>query len=352
LAIEVSIGRTGRATPYAVLEPVLVAGSRVAMATLHNEDQVRLKDVRPGDLVIVRKAGDVIPEIVAAVPSHEARQDPWSFPTVCPTCGAPLVRVEAESDTYCVNAACPAQQLQKIVHFASRTALDIEGLGEQRVAQLLESGLVHDVADLFSLRVEDVEALEGFASLSARNLVEAIEAVKTVPLHRFLIGFGIRHVGPVAARELARAFGTYDALAAADEAALAAVEGIGPVIAESAAAFLRDPEQVQRAQTLRTHGVVLEEVVATSTEAPTLLGRAVVVTGSVPGYSRDEAAAAIAARGGTSPGSVSAKTYCVVVGEAPGANKVTKARDVGVPLISAESFEELLATGAWSATLE
>jgi len=352
LAIEVSIGRTGRATPYAVLEPVLVAGSRVAMATLHNEDQVRLKDVRPGDLVIVRKAGDVIPEIVAAVPSPEARQDPWSFPTVCPTCGAPLVRVEAESDTYCVNVACPAQQLQKIVHFASRTALDIEGLGEQRVAQLLESGLVHDVADLFSLRVEDVEALEGFASLSARNLVEAIEAVKTVPLHRFLIGFGIRHVGPVAARELARAFGTYDALAAADEAALAAVEGIGPVIAESAAAFLRDPEQVQRAQTLRTHGVVLEEVVATSTEAPTLLGRAVVVTGSVPGYSRDEAAAAIAARGGTSPGSVSAKTYCVVVGEAPGANKVTKARDVGVPLISAESFEELLATGAWSATLE
>jgi DNA ligase (NAD+) len=353
LAIEVSIGRTGRATPYAVLEPVLVAGSRVAMATLHNEDQVREKDVRPGDLVVVRKAGDVIPEVVGAVVAPgEERADPWSFPATCPECGAALVRRDEESDTYCVNLSCPAQQMQKIVHFASRPALDIEGLGEQRVAQLLEVGLISDVADLFSLESAALSQLEGFGELSATALVTNIARARRAPLSRILVGLGIRHVGPVAARELAQHFVTYDALAAAPLEDLEALEGIGPVIAQSVYEYARDDDARTRMAAMARAGVELREPQVASALEATLAGRAVVVTGAVAGYSRDEAAAAIQERGGTSPGTVSSKTYCVVVGEAPGAAKVTKAREVGVPMISATAFEELLETGTWSATLE
>jgi DNA ligase (NAD+) len=353
LRIEVSIGRTGRATPYAVLEPVVVAGSRVAMATLHNEDQVREKDVRPGDLVIVRKAGDVIPEVVGAVVVEgEARAALWNFPLVCPECGGDLRRRDAESDTYCVNPACPAQQMQKIVHFASRGALDIEGLGEQRVTQLLAEGLIGDVADLFSLDPEKLAQLEGFADLSANALVASVNGAKTAPLSRILVGLGIRHVGPVAARELAQQFRTYDALAAAPLENLEALEGIGPVIAQSVYEYARDEESRQRMALMAAAGVQLAEPDVAGALETTLSGRAVVVTGAVEGYSRDEAVAAILARGGTSPGSVSAKTYCVVVGDAPGASKVTKARDAGVPLISQAAFGELLVTGTWSATLE
>lgn len=353
LAIEVSIGRTGRATPYAVLESVLVAGSRVAMATLHNEDQVREKDVRPGDLVIVRKAGDVIPEVVGAVSVEGEQRGPaWRFPSTCPECGGELRRRDEESDTYCVNLACPAQQMQKIVHFASRGALDIEGLGEQRVAQLLAHGLIGDVADLFKLDPAVLASLEGFGELSAQSLVAAIEGARIAPLSRILVGLGIRHVGPVAARELAQHFVTYDSLAQAHLEDLEALEGIGPIIAQSVFEYTRDDESRQRMAHMASTGVALREPVASSALAATLQGRAVVVTGGVEGYSRDEATAAIVAHGGSSPGSVSAKTYCVVVGEAPGAAKLNKARDVGVPLISGESFEELLRTGSWSATLE
>jgi len=353
LAIEVSIGRTGRATPYAVLEPVVVAGSKVSMATLHNEDQVREKDVRPGDLVIVRKAGDVIPEVVGAVPREGVeRSAPWEFPATCPECQGALARIGDESDTYCINAACPAQQMQKIVHFASRGALDIEGLGEQRVAQLLEHGVIADVADLFAVTAEQLLALEGYAEISANALVSAIAAVREAPLSRVLVGLGIRHVGPVAARELANAFGSYEALATAPMEGIESIEGIGPVIAQSVYEYVRDEETITRIAAMQARGVALVEPRTVSTEDQTLTGKAVVVTGAVEGYSRDDVAAAIVARGGTCPGSVSGKTYVVVVGEAPGMNKVTKAREVGVPLISAAQFEELLATGAWSATLE
>ncbi|NNN09877.1 MAG: NAD-dependent DNA ligase LigA [Acidimicrobiaceae bacterium] len=352
LAIEVSIGRTGRATPYAVLEPVLVAGSRVAMATLHNEDQVREKDVRPGDLVIVRKAGDVIPEVVGAVGvADEVRGPAWHFPHSCPECGGGLRRRDEESDTYCVNPACPAQQMQKIVHFASRGALDIEGLGEQRVAQLLAQGLIGDVADLFGLHHEVLASLEGFGELSAQSLIAAINAAKEAPLSRILVGLGIRHVGPVAARELARHFATYEALAQARLEDLEAVEGIGPIIAQSVYEYARDDESRERMIRMTRAGVVLREPLVTSLTT-TLQGRAVVVTGSIEGFTREEAAEAIVERGGTSPGSVSAKTYCVVVGEAPGTSKLSRAREVGVPLISGEYFVELLETGSWSATLE
>lgn len=352
LAIDVSIGRTGRATPYAVLEPVVIAGSTVSMATLHNEDQVALKDVRPGDLVIVRKAGDVIPEVVASVPEKGRRRKPaWTFPTNCPECGGPLVRRGERSDTYCVNPTCPAQLLAQIEHFASRGALDIEGLGEQRVAQLLGEHLVGDVADLFSLRVEDLSSLEGLGELSATSLVGAIAAARGAPLSRVLAGLGIRHVGPVAARSLASAFRSYVRIAAASLEELEAVDGLGPVIAASVYQYCREPETVVRMARLAEAGLTLEEPQSASTVELTLLGRAVVVTGSVEGYSRDEAEAAIVERGGSSPGSVSKKTYCVVVGEAPGASKITKARDLGVPMISGGEFAQFLASGTWLATL-
>jgi DNA ligase (NAD+) len=347
LAIEVSIGRTGRATPFAVLDPVVVAGSTVSMATLHNQDQVALKDVRPGDLVIVRKAGDVIPEVVSAVPEPgKRRAKKWTFPLNCPECGQPLVRRGAESDTYCVNPTCPAQQLEQIVHFASRGALDIEGLGEQRVAQLLLAGLVADVADLFTLRVADVEALEGFAELSATALVREIDRAKTAPLSRVLVGLGIRHVGPVAARVLARRFRTYEALATAPLEELEAVEGIGPIIAQSIYLYCREEENRERIARFVAAGFTLEEAgEGPATLEATLAGKAVVVTGTVPGFTREEAEAAIIARGGTSPGSVSKKTYCVVVGESPGAAKVTKAEELGIPMVDSARFSALLDSG-------
>lgn len=352
LKIEVSIGRTGRATPFAVLEPVVVAGSTVALATLHNQDQVALKDVRPGDLVIVRKAGDVIPEVVGAVREPGRRRaKAWHFPSTCPECGAALERRGDESDTYCVNPACPAQRLAQIVHFASRSALDIEGLGEQRVAQLLALGLIDDFADLFFLRVDDLIELEGFGALSANALVTAIAAAKEAPLSRVLVGLGIRHVGPVAARELTKRFVTYDALEAAPLEALEAIEGIGPVIAGSLYAYLREDETAARLVRLRAAGLTLREPVTNAPVSQTLAGRAVVVTGAVEGFSRDEAEAAVHARGGTSPGSVSKKTYCVVVGEAPGAAKVTRAQELGIPRIPASEFVTLLESGSWTATL-
>ncbi len=351
VAIEVSIGRTGRATPYAVLEPVVIAGSTVALATLHNQDQVAAKDVRPGDLVIVRKAGDVIPEIVAAVAEpNRHRAPPWEFPATCPVCGHPLTRGADESDTYCLNPRCPARVREQLIHFASRGALDIEGLGEQRVGQLLDVGLVHDVADLFSLRVEDLAPLEGFGDLSATGLVRQIAASTSAPLSRLLVALGIRHVGPVAARELARHFGTYEALARASLEELETVEGVGPVIALSVFTYVRLDDTVQRMARLADVGFSMREPEGTA-RAATLAGRAVVVTGALTGFTRDEAEAAVVARGGTSPGSVSTRTYCVVVGESPGASKVTRARELGVPLVDGTHFEELLRTGTWTTTL-
>lgn len=349
LSIEVSIGRTGRATPYAVLEPVVVAGSTVSMATLHNQDQVRAKDVRPGDLVIVRKAGDVIPEVVAHVPSPAvARAPEWEFPQVCPECQGVLERTGEESDTYCVNPACPAQTREQIVHFASRSAMDIEGLGEQRVVQLLTSGLIRDVADLYVLRVESLQELEGLGPLSATALVEAIALSRSQPLSRVLIGLGIRHVGPVAARSIAETFSTMPELAHASSDALAAVDGVGAVIAASVVTYMEDPENRTLLERLAISGLALREPEVTNTVAQTLIGKAVVVTGSLEGYSRDGAEVAIISRGGTSPGSVSKKTFCVVVGEAPGASKVTKAAELGIPVVTAEGFASLLETGEFS----
>jgi DNA ligase (NAD+) len=345
LAIEVSVGRTGRVTPYAVLEPVVVAGSTVQMATLHNEDQVRLKDVRPGDQVIVRKAGDVIPEIVSAITSDAGtRAEPWTFPLECPNCSSRLVRREGESDTYCVNRSCPAQLVQQIVHFASRGAMDIEGLGEQRVAQFIEAGVIGDVADLYRLTRESIAELDGMGELSATAIVSAIDASRQQPLSRLLVGLGIRHVGPVAARVIARHFGHLTAVSHAAVDAVAALDGVGAVIAESLVTYMGSDEGRERISRLLDAQVATVE--ATGEVLPaTLAGRAVVITGTVPGLTRDEGEAAVVARGGSSPGSVSKKTFCVVVGDAAGQSKLTKAAELGIPLVPAQLFSQLLETG-------
>ena len=358
--IQVSIGRTGRATPFAVLEPVFVGGSTVGLATLHNEDQVRLKDVRPGDLVIVRKAGDVIPEVVGPalhVPgAPKRRKGRWRFPTTCPSCGAPLVRLEGESDTYCTNIDCPAQRVQRIVHFASRSAMDIEGLGDQRVVQLVGAGLLGDPADLYVLTADRFEGLEGYGAVSVGNLLAAIEASKSRPLSRLLVALGIRHLGPTGARALARALGSLQALRAAPAPALAVVEGVGPVIADAVAEFLANPANRGVLDRLTAAGLTMTEPGApgprdegtgpAGAAGPrTLTGKSVVVTGTLEGYTREAAEEAIVARGGRSPGTVSARTLAVVVGDSPGAAKLTKAEALGVPVVDGGRFDELLGTG-------
>jgi DNA ligase (NAD+) len=350
--IQVSVGRTGRATPFAVLEPVFVGGSTVGVATLHNQDQVALKDVRPGDTVVVRKAGDVIPEVVGPVLSlRPPDSTPWTFPTVCPRCGNPLVRPEGEADTRCVAPDCPAQRDQKIAYYASRGGMDIEGLGEQMVEKLTGADLVHDSADLYSLTVDQLTALERVGPTSAANLVAAIDGSRTRPLPRFLTALGVRHLGPAASLALAKQFGTLDEIMSKSAEELAAVEGVGGVIADTI--FTWFGLDVNRAyiERFRAAGVNFGELdppvgVAAAEGLPqTLAGKAVVVTGTLAGYSRDGASDAIVARGGKSPGSVSAKTYAVVVGDAPGASKVTKAESLGVPMLDEPQFEHLLATG-------
>ncbi len=345
LDIRVSVGRTGRATPYAVLEPVFVGGVSVSQATLHNEDQVRAKDVRPGDTVIVRRAGDVIPEVVGAVlADRPADRPPWAFPTECPICGVALVRPDGEADTRCLNDQCPARAAGAIEHFASRGALDIEGLGEQRVRQLIELGLVRDVADVYAIDWDVLRPLDGWGDVSITNLQAAIEASKAQPLARLLVGLNIRHLGPAGAEALAEARGHLDRILTADVEELAAVEGVGAVIASAVAAWFADPARRDVVERLRQAGVNLTgpEVV----DVPqTLTGCTVVVTGTLDGYNREEVEAAIKRRGGKSPGSVSKKTTALVVGEGPGASKLAKATELGVPVIDEAAFTQLLETG-------
>ena len=250
--IMVSIGRTGRATPFAQLEPVFVGGSTVGLATLHNQDEVARKDVREGDTVIVRKAGDVIPEVVGPVVALRKRgARKWKFPTQCPVCGQPLVRLEGEANHHCVNVDCPAQRVQRIVHFASRGAMDIEGLGEERVRQFVDAGLLSDGGDIYSLEVEQLVPLERIGERSAQLLVDAIDKSRTQPLARLLVGLGISHVGPAAAGTLARQIGSLDRIASAPSEELAAVEGVGGIIADSVAEVLRQRAQSSRRREAR-----------------------------------------------------------------------------------------------------
>ncbi len=347
-AIQVSVGRTGRTTPFAVLEPVFVGGSTVSMATLHNQDQVRLKDVRPGDTVIVRKAGDVIPEVVGPVLSLRPEGLPaWEFPTICPCdLQSTLRRPEGESDTRCVEPQCPNQQWARLVHFGSRGAMDIEGFGEKTVSTFLDAGLLADVGDVYSLveRVEDLRRIEGFGEVSIQNLLGAINGSKSRPLGNLLIGLGIRHVGGTMGHVLAKAFGSLDRLASASAEEIAATDGIGSTIASSVAEWFGDPANRLVVERLRQAGVNFDGPPPPTTEQ-NLVGLSIVVTGSLDGFSRDGAEEAITSRGGKSPGSVSKKTTAVVVGNDPGVAKVTKATELGVPVLDEAGFVTLLETG-------
>lgn len=359
--ITVQVGRTGKLTPVAEMDPVLVAGSTVARATLHNEDEVLRKDVRVGDTVIVRKAGDVIPEVLGPVLSLRPDDaQPWSMPKECPSCGSPVVREDGEADYRCISIDCPAQALERLLHWVSRGAMDIDGMGEEIVRRLVESGRVSDVADYYTLDEVELAQLqtgrtnkEGepicLGQTIAKKLVAAIDESRTRPFARPLFGLGMRHVGKTMAETLARAFPNMDALMAATEEQLAAVDGVGPKIAHSTYLFLRTPDNVQVIERLAKHGVRLaDDVEAQAADAlpQTLEGLTFVLTGSLTqsGMKRDEAGAALKARGAKVSGSVSKKTSFVVAGEAAG-SKYDKAVALGVPVLDEAALLHIIETG-------
>ena len=330
--IEVNVGRTGVLTPYAVLEPVDVGGATVTYASLHNADQIAKKDLRDGDRVQVVRAGDVIPYVLGPVPEKRTgNEQPWTMPARCPRCDTPTVRYGDDVATYCPNVACPGRQLEGLVHFASKDAMDIEGLSYKRIEQLLDAGLAHDFADLYGISVAQFAALERFAQKSAEALTGAIALSKAQPLSRLLFGLGIRHVGAQAAQLLARHFGSMDALIAATPEQLGAVRGIGDIIAQSVADYFADATSRALVERLRAAGLNFSEPQAV-TAGGSLSGATVVITGTLPGLSRGEATALVEQAGGRVTSSVSKKTTFVVAGDEAG-SKLDKAIELGVEVI-------------------
>ena len=344
LAIDVQVGRTGKLTPVAKLEPVFVGGVTVTNATLHNADEVARKDVRVGDTVIVRRAGDVIPEVVAvALPLPQPRGEPFVMPSACPVCGSAVVREADEVDHRCSGGLyCPAQRKQAILHFAQRRAMDIEGLGEKLVDQLVDGNVVRGVADLYRLGLSSLIGLDRMADKSASNVLAAIEASKSTTLARFLFGLGIRHVGESTARDLARHFGRLDAIMDASVDDLLRVPDVGPVVANSIHTFFAQPHNREVVEQLRASGVHWPEHDGDAKAEPLpLSGKTFVLTGTLPTLTREAAKARIEAAGGKVAGSVSRKTDWVVAGEAAG-SKLDKARELGVPILDEAGLIALL----------
>lgn len=338
--ITLEVGRTGAVTPAAELRPVRIAGTTVKRATLHNEDNIRTKDVRIGDTVIVRKAGEIIPEVVRVVPEKRPESAvPWEYPKVCPVCGEELVREEGEAAIRCVNPLCPAQQYRAILHFASRDAMNIEGLGEALVQLFLEEELITDAADLYTLRERRgaLVEIDRMGEKSVDNLLAAIDATRQNPIHRLVYALGIRHVGERAAKLLADHFGSLEAMETAGPDEIQAIAGIGPKIAESVVEYFASPRSHDLLRKLRAAGVnMVGEKKTAPTEGP-LTGKTVVVTGTLTRWGRKEIEELIERLGGKSSGSVSKKTSFVLAGEAAG-SKLDKARDLGVPVLSEEDF--------------
>ncbi|PKO94227.1 MAG: DNA ligase [Betaproteobacteria bacterium HGW-Betaproteobacteria-10] len=357
LGIDVQVGRTGAITPVARLRPVFVGGVTVTNATLHNEDEVRRKDVRIGDTVIVRRAGDVIPEVVAIVPEKRPLQpgqdlfdrvpvaSPFTMPTRCPECGSAIEKGLDEAIARCTGGLyCPAQRKQAILHFAARRAMDIEGLGDKLVDQMVDASLLHSPADLYMLSLETLAGLERMGEKSAQNLLAAIEKSKQTTLARFIFALGIRNVGEATARDLARHFGQLDALLAADAEALQQVPDVGPIVAASLAAFLGEAHNREIITRLRAAGVVWAEEAPADKGPQVFAGKTLVLTGTLPTLKRDEAKALIEAAGGKVSGSVSKKTDYVVAGEEAG-SKLEKAQELGVPVIDETELLKLLEKG-------
>lgn len=356
--ITIQVGRTGALTPVAELNPVLVAGSTVSRATLHNEDEINRKDLRIGDTVIVRKAGDVIPEIVSAIPAlRPASAKPWVMPKICPSCGSEIVREEGEAAYRCVSIDCPAQAHERLVHWASRGALDIEGMGEEIIARLLALGFLKDVSDYYALTFEMLEALDmnrttvhgepiRLGSTVASKLITAIEESKTRSLARVIFGLGIRHVGKTLAETIVKAYPSVDALKTAKVEDLALIEGVGRIVAESIYAFFHTEDNLVVLDKLAKQGVTMEASAEISNLVQSLAGFTFVLTGSLveTGMTRDEAAAQLKAFGAKVSSSVSKKTSYVICGEAAG-SKRAKAEELGVPLLNERDLVELLKTG-------
>ncbi len=330
--IDVNVGRTGVLTPFAVLDPVEVGGATVTFASLHNADQIAAKDLREGDMVQVVRAGDVIPYVLGPVPERRTgNEQPWQMPTHCPRCQTAVVREGDDVATYCPNVACPGRQLEGLVHFASKDAMDIDGLSYARLQQLLDADLVHDCADLFDVTVAQLVTLERFGQKSAENLVQAMQTAKQQPLSRLLFALGIRHVGAQAAQLLARQFGSMDALMSATPEQLAAVRGIGDIIAQSVGEYFENPSVRDLVERMRARGLRFDEPNAVQADGP-LTGATVVITGTLPSLSRGEATALVEQAGGRVTSSVSRKTTFVVAGEEAG-SKLDKARELGVEVI-------------------
>lgn len=341
LAISVSLGRTGVLTPAADLKPVRLAGTTVKRATLHNEDYIRDKDIRVGDTVIIQKAGEIIPEVVRSLPDKRTGSEVvFSMPHVCPACGSEVVRRDGEAAWRCVNPDCPAVIGEKIAHFVSRDAMNIDGLGDAIVQQLLSKELIHDVGDIYALNKEELVALEGFGEKSADNLLKAIEASKSVGLARVLFALGIRFVGAKAGRVLAESFGSVEALMAASADDLTAIDDIGPRIADSIVSYFSEEKSKALIEKLQGYGVDMtaekKELISTSFD-----GEIVVLTGKLQLFTRKEAEQAVEERGGKCTSSVTKKTTLVVVGAEPG-SKYEKARQLGTPIISEAEFKEWL----------
>ena len=335
LDISVQVGRTGAVTPVAMLEPTVVAGSTVRRATLHNEDEVARKDVRIGDTVVLHKAGDVIPEVVRVIlEKRPKRSRAWQMPARCPACDSALVREPGEAVRRCVNPLCPAQRLERILHFASRSAMNIDGLGPAVIDQLIDHGYVTEAADLYHVTVEQLLTLEGFAQRSAEKLVQSIDSRRHVPLARLVNAIGIRHVGERTAELLAEHFGSLAALEAADEEQLRDVEGIGEVVAHDVAMWLQSDEGRAYLEHLHAAGVTAET--SRRAEGP-LTGQTWVITGTLESMTRPEAEERIHALGGTPGSSVSRKTHTVVAGASPG-SKLEKATRLGVRVIDEATF--------------
>lgn len=340
LDIRVNVGRTGAITPFAVLDPVRVGGVTVELATLHNEAEIERRGVLVGDTVVVRRAGEVIPEIVAPIPSLRTGEERrFVMPDRCPACGTPIIKPEGEAVARCPNLQCPAQAMERLVHFASRGAMDIEHLGERTAAALLDLGLVEDVGDLFRLDAKDLAKLPGFKDRSIENLLAAIAAAKDRPIDRLLLGLGIRHVGADAARRLADAFGSIEAIAHASEEELLAVEGIGPVIAAAAREHFARADAKKLLAKLKRHGVQLTE--ERKAASGPLSGKTFVLTGALATMTREEAKARIRAAGGRTAESVSAKCDYVVAGDKAG-SKLDRAGKLGVPVIDEEALRRML----------
>lgn len=342
LKIALQVGRTGVVTPVAELEPVLLAGSTVSRATLHNAEELERKDIREGDTVVLEKGGDVIPKVVAVVESERpADARPFAFPKTCPVCGANLVKDESEVAIRCLNSGCAAQLKGRIRHFASRTAMDIEGLGHALVDQLVERELIRDAGDLYSLDVEKVAELERMAETSARNLVNGLERSKARPFHNVLFALGIRHVGATVARTLADHFGSIDELGKASAEEIEAIHEIGGAIADSVNAFLTDENNAAVIEKLRDAGLTLQGEKQSDAGPRPLDGKTVVVTGSLSRWGRQQAQDAVRSAGGKPTSSVSKKTDLVVAGENAG-SKLEKARDLDIEILDEDEFARLI----------